>query len=652
MDITNHKAARRFDWQQMDEIYHAALSVDVSRRHVFVADRSAGDVALRDEVLSLLESDELAADFLKEPVVELSLSALANESLRETEIVSQPNLLATPDLTGQLLGSRYKVIKKLRGGGFGDVFKATDSKVMSRPVIIKVLKDEVFQEENAKRDWLITKFRQEIEALSKIDDPRVVRILDADSLPDGRPYIVMEFVEGSDLRRFIKDAQAEPSTVSGLPFQDVAEIVKQVGRTLTAAHEAGVFHRDLKPENIMVRRNNSGDLQVKVIDFGIAKVKNSVVAPSTATGLFAAGTWQYMSPEQLHMKKVDAGCDIYALGVIAYEILTGRYPFPARNPTELKEMQEAGLKIRPSDLNPEISASAQDAIVKALEFYPAERHQRTRDLGDELANALNSHQKLVRTIPAVNIQLEAKTLENLGHKAEAGENLHGHSASLLNPHRRLFYGVSIAILATAIGLGVWQSFKSRNSGSAPQLPVSASQERTLTCWLSVLRPQDKEPWKSMGNIAYGAGTKLWFNVQTTEDGALYLLAEGREGERLSEINTLYPTNVSGNGDARLAAGTVRRLNENPLGFRNGGGVIDLWIIWADKPIQKLDEIVKSSYLAQLKIVDPVQQAAWRDFKQQYSSHKTVVVEDGANRQLTLKGQSNVLVAMRRMEYQP
>lgn len=625
-----HDSTRQFDWRQMEEIYHAALSVDIPHRHAFVTERSAGDVGLRDEVLSLLASDELVADFLQEPVVELGLRALAAGAFCETEIMSQPNLSSSPDLTGQLLAGRYQVINKLGGGGFGDVFKASDIKVMSRPVVIKVLKDEIFQEKSAKNDWLITKFRQEIEALSKIDDPSVVRILDVDSLPDdGRPFIVMEFVEGSNLRQFINDAQSERSTVPGLSLPDVAQIVKQVGRTLTAAHEAGVFHRDLKPENIMVRRNNSGDLQIKVIDFGIAKVKDSIVAPSTASGLFAPGTWPYMAPEQLRMKKVNAGCDIYALGVIAHEMLTGRYPFPAKNPSQLMKMQEAGLKINPSDLNPEISALAQEAIVKALQFYPAERHRRARDFGDELANALNSDQELVRPVPAVNTDLEAKTLDK------------GPTPSM--NRRRLFYGASIAVLAAVIGFVAWQLYKSRNSVTG---------ERTLTCWISVLRPQDKEPWKSMGNIAYDSGTQLWFNVQTTQAGSLYLLAEGREGERLSELNILYPTHVSGNGNPELAADIEKRVNENPLGFRNGGGVIDLWIIWADKRIEKLDAIVKSSYQTQLKVMDPSQQAAWQDFKQQYSNLKTEVVEDAANRRLILKGQGEVLVAIRKLEYQP
>jgi hypothetical protein len=123
----------------MEEIYHAATSVDIPQRQALVTERSDGDVVLRDEVLSMLVSDELVADFLQEPVVELSLMALTDETLRETEIISQSNLQSSLDLTGQLLAGRYKVIKKLGGGGFGDVFKASDTKVMSRPVVIKVL---------------------------------------------------------------------------------------------------------------------------------------------------------------------------------------------------------------------------------------------------------------------------------------------------------------------------------------------------------------------------------------------------------------------------------------------------------------------------------------------------------------------------------
>jgi class 3 adenylate cyclase len=189
----------------------------------------------------------------------------------------------------------------------------------------------------------------------------------------------MQFVEGANLR--------EQITESGMEFNTVADIMTQVCRTLANAHEQGVIHRDLKPENIMVRQNASGDLIVKVIDFGIAKVKNSVIAPSTQTGL-VAGTERYMSPEHLLGKKVDHTSDIYALGIIAYEMLTGRVPFNPETRYQLHELQREGVKAMPADLRPGLSKAAQNVLLRALSYEPSDRYQSARTFAHELAQAL------------------------------------------------------------------------------------------------------------------------------------------------------------------------------------------------------------------------------------------------------------------------
>ena len=329
-----------------------------------------------------------------------------------TQPISEPQFPALIDLVGKKVTERYDVTERLGGGGFGDVFKALDLKIMSRPVVIKVVKDEVLKRGGATRDWLMIKFQQEIEALSKIHDPGIVGIFDADKLPDGRPFLVMEFVEGSHLREFVKKAREGQETEQGLRLQDVGEIVRQVGRALSAAHERNIIHRDLKPENIMVRQTPSGDVQVKVIDFGVAKVMDSLVAPSGATSAFMVGSWRYMAPEQLQRKKVEAACDIYALGVIAYEVLTGHHPFPTRDPTLLQDLQAAGVKVKPSDLNPDLPETAQEIVLKALSYYPSERHKRARDFGDELSRALMFEEELTPVIASAPAPAQMSTLRD------------------------------------------------------------------------------------------------------------------------------------------------------------------------------------------------------------------------------------------------
>jgi serine/threonine protein kinase len=650
-------------WQRMEEIYHAALPLTPPERRAFVARRCAGDVTLQEEVNSLLVSDDFVADFLQEPVVELVMAALADESLCDTEIVSLPAQPASADITGERVAGRYEVIKRLGGGGFGDVYKAADTKIMSRPVVIKVLKAEVLQDEGAKRDWIVTKFKQEIEALAKIDDPGVVRILDADALPDGRPYIVMEFVEGSDLRHFVKKERQEHVTEQGLRFEDVAEIIRQVGRTLTAAHEAEIFHRDLKPENIMLRRNTGGDMQVKVIDFGIAKVRNSLIAPSTATGLFVAGTWQYMAPEQLLGKKVDAACDIYALGVIAYELVTGRYPFPAKDPAKLKELQERGIKVKPCDLNPDLPTAAQEAILKALEYYPAERHERARDFGDELARALASAQELVRPTPPVKVDLERKTLAN-ADDSERNENKGPvvvqpapvpTSTSRRRLYRRWISAASVVLLAGVVSFGVWRSYRTTESLPPQQQQTAATSdvgpERTLIYWLSVQRKHDKEPFDSTGERIFDAGSKFWLNFQTTQAGALYLFSEGKNDDGEMEWNVMFPTPANNKGDALLP--TNKSLRTAGYVFDDERGVVKIWVIWAAQRVQLLDDLVKKSL-----DVTPEEQGVisepkpLQSFIERHRAPQPETALDKERFRVTLKGRGDTLIDMRELEYQP
>jgi serine/threonine protein kinase len=288
-----------------------------------------------------------------------------------------------PNLVGMMVGSRYYIEQELGRGGFGVVYLARDKpELMSRRVVVKVL-----LEDSLKDKWVVQKFHQEIEALARLDDPGVVGIFDAGSLPDGAPYLVMQFVDGVSLRSEIKPG--------GMDFQRAANIIRQVGRTLAEAHDKGIIHRDLKPENIMLRSVASGEEQVKVIDFGIAKVKNSVIAPSTITGAGVAGTIGYMPPEQLAAQKVTPASDVYALGVIVYEILTGIRPFNPETAFQLLEMQREGVRVKPKDLRPALSEAAQQMILKALAFEPEDRYQRARDFSEALARALLDESKML-----------------------------------------------------------------------------------------------------------------------------------------------------------------------------------------------------------------------------------------------------------------
>jgi RNA polymerase sigma factor (TIGR02999 family) len=278
-----------------------------------------------------------------------------------------------------ILNNRYSIERELGRVGLGVVYLAHDLKLHSRRVVVKVLQEEIGYNDYWKR-----KFRQEIEALARFENPHIVGILDIGELPGGESFFIMAYVEGVNLRSVMKG--------EGMEFARVVRLVRQIGQAPSYAHDRFVYHRDLKPGNIMLQRAEDEEFII-LIDFGTATVKESQPATrSTKTAI--TGTPEYMAPEQTRGEP-SAASDIYALGVIAYEMLTGRQPFAVpRNErgepllAELYKVQQAGVKVRPKDLRSDLPEAAQAAILKALSFDPKDRHPRARDFSEALARAL------------------------------------------------------------------------------------------------------------------------------------------------------------------------------------------------------------------------------------------------------------------------
>lgn len=288
----------------------------------------------------------------------------------------ETNARSTGRYEGMMIDGRYQIERELGRGGIGVVYLARDQQLMGKPVVIKILLEQVF--ETDADGWVKKKFRQEVEALARIDHPGVVGVLQTGEMADGRPFLVMQYIEGRNLRSVMKP--------EGMNLSHVAHIMRQIGQALTSAHDRGIYHRDLKPENIMLQALGEDEDHVKLIDFGVATVKDSQVAANRATTM-VAGTVGYMAPEQM-IGKPSASSDIYALGVIAYEMVTGRRPFNPDSPYQLLEMQRDGVRVKPSDLRPSLNERAQAVILKALSFEQQERHARARDFGEELSRAL------------------------------------------------------------------------------------------------------------------------------------------------------------------------------------------------------------------------------------------------------------------------
>jgi eukaryotic-like serine/threonine-protein kinase len=295
---------------------------------------------------------------------------------------SQPVAVSLDSLIGRPLNNRYLVKRKIGEGGFGAVFEGMQI-ATERPVALKVLHPQSVSDAT-----VVARFRREAEACSKLRNPHTVIIYDFDQTEDGVLYLAMELVRGKSLQ----DIQRESGII---PVERCLSILDQVAEALGEAHAKGIVHRDMKPENIMVEIREGEDF-VKVLDFGIAKIKSGdggKDAPAlTAIGQ-TVGTLEFMSPEQLRGKPLDGRSDIYALGMLAYEMLTGGLPFKkSKSTSEIIQFHLQEPPPPPSSLKPEaaIPASVDELVQKMCAKSRDDRHKDTDDLRQHIDESIRT----------------------------------------------------------------------------------------------------------------------------------------------------------------------------------------------------------------------------------------------------------------------
>jgi serine/threonine-protein kinase len=283
---------------------------------------------------------------------------------------------ATEAALASSLSRRYRIVKKLGFGGMGSVFLAEQITLGNRRVALKVLN----------RKWLddpdfLSRFHNEAISTARIQHPNVVTIYESGQADDGSPYIAMEYLEGEPLSEALKNRGA-------LPVGECAEILQQAARGLNAAHKLGIIHRDLKPDNLFLTRGDEGELIVKVVDFGIAKLRESA---HTMTGM-VLGTPAYMSFEQasgMRSEELDARSDIYSLGVVVYKMVTGRVPFTSDTPVGYlrKHLMEPPPPFRAVAPGLSVPAQVEAVVMKALAKDRDERYGSVLDFAREFARA-------------------------------------------------------------------------------------------------------------------------------------------------------------------------------------------------------------------------------------------------------------------------
>ena len=273
-------------------------------------------------------------------------------------------------LEGRLLGNRYEIIEKIGNGGMATVYKATD-KVLKRYVAVKILRDEFTTDEE-----FIKRFEVEAQSAARLTHPNIVSIYDV-GVEENLYYIVMELIQGKTLKEIIVEERGP------LPWKWSVNVAIQIASALEMAHRNNIVHRDIKPHNIIITEDGIA----KVTDFGIAKaVSNSTI---TAFGT-TIGSVHYFSPEHARGGYTDAKSDIYSLGVVMYEMVTGKVPFDADTPVSvaLKHMQEEPEE--PIEVNPNIPVAVNKIIMKALQKDSTLRYQTATDMLRDLRTALKN----------------------------------------------------------------------------------------------------------------------------------------------------------------------------------------------------------------------------------------------------------------------
>ena len=320
------------------------------------------------------------------------------------------------DLVGKVLGSRYEIIEKIGEGGMAIVYRSRD-RLLNRFIAIKVLKSEYATDET-----FVKRFRAEAQSAAALTHPNIVSVYDVGE-ENGINYIVMELLESKTLKDYINEHGA-------LSNELTLKIAAQIASALEAAHKSHIIHRDIKPQNIVLNRN----MVAKVTDFGIAKITNVSGATITSFGN-TMGSVHYFSPEHAKGGYTDEKSDVYSLGVVMYEMATGKLPFDGDSAVSvaLKHIQEEPIEA--NTINPKISNALNEIIKKAMSKSTATRYQNATELLSDISLALADPNSLIKkqttssveagetqVIPIINIEEDSNKVPNLRTRQAAANN--------------------------------------------------------------------------------------------------------------------------------------------------------------------------------------------------------------------------------------
>jgi len=417
--------------QQIEGLYHAALELERNQRADFLREACSTDESLRREVESLLVYGDRAADFIELPAMELAAGALARDEagLRQgSESQRESGAGAAPWLPTRI--GRYRVLRLLGEGGMGVVYEA-EQEQPRRPVALKVIKPGLASTE------LLRRFAQESQVLARLQHPGIAQIYEAGTADTGfgpQPYFAMELVRGHSLLEYAEEHR--------LNTRQRLELMVKICEAVEHAHQRGLIHRDLKPGNILVDETG----QPKILDFGVARVTDSDAQATRQTDLGQlVGTLAYMSPEQVLADplELDMRSDVYALGVILYELLAGRLPYNlSRLPHEavrtIQEQDPTAL----SSVSRGYRGDIETIAAKALEKDKTRRYASAAALATDIRHYLKDEPIAARP-PSVSYQVQ----------------------KFARRHKALVAGVAAVFVVLAVGIvaSTWEATRARRA---------------------------------------------------------------------------------------------------------------------------------------------------------------------------------------------